>query len=381
MSSATIEYLRKLKPFQDISEANFNAIADQISDVEFPENTTILKQGEPGESLFIIKRGTVRVLIKAPNNNEDIELTRLKEGDYFGEMALLTGEPRSASIETVTPVALLRLNKSGFETLLNDNPKIALALSHMLSRRLQATNYQLLESEKHYHDMIFPSGDLSDINFPELLKFCEQNSLTGNLKLDTGEQHAVLKFDKGNLLNIDLNNLSETEAIDQLMQLEKGHFVIEPAIFNMDDEYAQPDLNDPGDDIPEPIAVKPDIKKVMVDFLTGIINRLVGVVGSQVLKDIEQKAHKQLEPFFPYLSQVKIEVSLNPAVSLSDADNWDEKKTLAIAVFLQYILKSCSSRVVGMSFLEVTSFAGKDRKALESISFFDYMAHADEFND
>lgn len=381
MSSATIEYLRNLKPFQDISESDFNAIADKISDVEFPERTTILKQGEPGESMYIIKRGTVRVLIKAPNNDEDIELTQLKDGDYFGEMALLTGESRSASIETVTPVALLRLDKSGFDLLLNENPKIALSLSHMLSKRLQATNFQLLESEKHYHDMIYPSGKLESINFAELLRFCEQNSLTGNLKLDSGEQKAVLKFDKGNLLNVDLNGLTETESIDQLMQWEKGRFVIEPSIFTIEDELPQSRPESSNEHKPERAEEKPDIKEVMVEFLTVIFTRLVSVVGSQGLKDIEQKAHQQLDPFFPFLTTLKSEVSLKPGVSITGDEEWDEKKTLAIAVFLQYIIKSCSSKVVGMSFLDVSSYAGKNRQVLESIAFFDYMAHADEFND
>ena len=104
MSNDTIEYLRNLPPFKDLSEESFHSIEHSVSHVEFPDNITIMAEGAPGDSLYILKKGTVQVYINAPDNDEKIILSKLEEGDYFGEMALITGEPRSASIETITPV-------------------------------------------------------------------------------------------------------------------------------------------------------------------------------------------------------------------------------------------------------------------------------------
>ena len=380
MSSATIEYLRNLPPFKELSEQNFAAIEGSLSDIEFPENILIFRQGEQGNCLYIIKKGTVRVLIKSPETNENMEIARLQDGDYFGEMALITGESRSASIETVTPVTLLRMGKTGFSLLLNENPKIALALSHMLIKRLKNTNYQLLESEKHYHQMISPSGKLEAISFAELLRSCEQNSLTGQLKLESKDQQAILTFDKGNVQSIDLGGLNDAEAMDQLMQWNSGNFVIEPTLFAIEEDMPPSEGDNKKGMKTKEKNEDVNIKTVLEKFLISVFARLVGVVGSQALKEINQQTHKQLDPFFPFLNTVNIEIAIEPVVSFSTSEKWDEKKTLAIAVFLQLVLKACSSLVVGMSFLDAASLAGEHRADLEKISFFAFMEHANEFN-
>ena len=407
MSNDTIEYLRNLPPFKDLSEESFLSIEHSVSHVEFPDNITIMAEGAPGDSLYILKKGTVQVYINAPDNVEKIILSKLEEGDYFGEMALITGEPRSASIESITPVSLLRLDKEGFDKILSENPSISLSLSHMLSQRLKNANLQRAESEKFYHSKITPSGSLSEIPFYEILKFCEQNSLTGLLKLSHDEQHAEINFLKGNVQYIEMNDLSDDEAMDQLMKWNEGTFIIEPSLFSLDDEIhsaVDPDEEKMAEDAPEEIEIEePDVaetqknetpeveepvkaekkklttEEMMIYLLDKLFNKLIAVIGSQALKDVVNQSKKELEPFFPVINTFQTKVVPQVQVEFTYSDTWDEKKTLAVAVFMQTILKKCQPMVVGMSYLDIKSLAGDYSSDLEEISFFDYMKHADEF--
>ena len=405
MSNDTIEYLRNLPPFKELSDDSFNAIENNVSHVEFPQDVLIIEEGAEGDSLYIIKKGVVQVYINAPDDNEKIVLSKLEEGDYFGEMALITGEPRSASIETVTPVSLLRLEKEGFDKIIKDNPAITLSLSHMLSQRLKNANLQRAESEKFYHSKITPSGSLGEIPFFEILKFCEQNSLTGLLKLTRNDQHAQIRFVKGNVQDIDMDNLSDDECMDQLIQWTDGTFTIEPSLFRLDEEIhastdkpgsesgeympeeSEPEsvpanVIDPG---PEPeTKIKKEKKnltteEVMIYLLGKLIKRLIAVIGSQALKEIINNSKNELEPYFPVISTFQIKVVPQVHIEFTYSDTWDEKKTLAVAVFMQTVLKTCQPMVVGMSYLDIKSLAGDYCSDLEEISFFDYMKHADEF--
>ncbi len=403
MNNDTIEYLKNLPPFKDLSDESFHSIETSVSHVEFPQNILIIEQGARGDSLFIIKKGSVQVFINAPDDDEKIVLSKLDAGDYFGEMALITGEPRSASIETITPVSLLRLEKDGFDKILKENPTISLSLSHMLSQRLKDANLKRAESEKFYHSKIAPSGLLKDNSFFEILKFCEQNSLTGLLKLSHEDQHAEINFVKGNVQDVDMNELSDDEAMDQLMQWTDGAFTIEPKLFSIDEEIHRSDeeTNDEREEdladesVPDEVPLKDmetqtaevvegekkvlTTEEVIIHLIDKLLSRLIAIIGSQALKEIITKAKKELEPYFPIISTFQIKVAPQVQVEFNFSDTWDEKKTLAVAVFMQTLLKSCQTMVVGMSYLDLRSLAGDYSSDLEEISFFDYMKHADEF--
>jgi len=382
MSNDTIEYLKNIPPFKDLSDENLRSIDDNVTHVEFPQEIIIFDQGAEGDSMYIIKKGIVQVFIKEAETGEKIALSNLTEGDYFGEMALLTGEPRSASIETLSPVSLLRLDKTGFDKLINENPRISLSLSYMLSQRLKNTNIQLLESEKFYHSKISPSGSLREVPFDEILRFCEQNSLTGMLKLDQNDIHSEIQFVKGIAQKINMADLTDDEAMDQLMQWKEGNFVIEPSLFSMEDEIHPVSDTEPEDDPAE--EVTPDKKSlgtqgVLEFLLKEVFQQLIAVVGTQSLNEINRDTKKQLEPYFPSLQNFKIDLQPQLTIDLNTEDDWDEKKTLAIAVYLQSILKTCQPLVVGMSFFDIRSIVAEYQTDLDKISFFEFMEHAKEF--
>lgn len=102
---------------------------------------TIFREGEPGELMYIIQDGTVRIT-KAMENKEHV-LAELGRGDFFGEMALVTRVERTASASTVDRVQLLAFDRAGFTSMIEKNAKIALNIIDKLCRRLQHANSQI----------------------------------------------------------------------------------------------------------------------------------------------------------------------------------------------------------------------------------------------
>ena len=110
-----------------------------------PANTIVCRQGDPGNSFYIITSGKVRVYRKGQEGSET-ELSLLGPGDSFGEMALLAGKPRSAHVETVDETHLLILEKDQFDRVLKNHPDISLAFIKQMSDWL-LRDEQMIEQE------------------------------------------------------------------------------------------------------------------------------------------------------------------------------------------------------------------------------------------
>ncbi len=121
--------------FRDLSLEEIDLIAEKLQLVKFPKDTVIFNIDDPGDCMYIIKLGEVKVVAGVGSSGEI--LAYLGRGNYFGEMALLTGEPRSASVVTVMDSEIFVLTKQDFDYLLKKYPSIALTLSHVLSQRLR----------------------------------------------------------------------------------------------------------------------------------------------------------------------------------------------------------------------------------------------------
>ncbi len=129
------EAIQNVQMFRDLSLDAVDLIAEKLQLVLFPKDTFIFKMNDPADCLYIIKSGEVKVV--AGEDDTDEVLAYLGRGSYFGEMAMLTGEPRSASIITTMDTELFMLTKQDFDQLLARHPSIAVTLSHVLSQRLR----------------------------------------------------------------------------------------------------------------------------------------------------------------------------------------------------------------------------------------------------
>ena len=109
---------------------------------KYPDNTMLFSEAEPGDELFIIQDGKVKITKIV---DEEILLAVLKQGDIFGEMALLDNKPRSASAISYGDVSVLAINKSNFEGMVQAQPQLATRLIQLLSERTW-TAYRQLEN-------------------------------------------------------------------------------------------------------------------------------------------------------------------------------------------------------------------------------------------
>ena len=108
---------------------------------QVPAGTVVFKEGEEGDQMFIIQDGRVKVS-RAIGGKEQM-LAVLGKGDFFGEMALVTRERRTATVAALEAVRLLAFNQEGFLNMINKNPKIALNIMDKLCRRLAYANQHL----------------------------------------------------------------------------------------------------------------------------------------------------------------------------------------------------------------------------------------------
>lgn len=110
------------------------------------EGETIVVEGEPGNSLYIVASGVVRVT-RALAGGGSIEVGRLSVYEHFGEMSLLTGEPRGASVLALTECTLLRIGKTALDDVLHGRPRIAAELAASMERR-RDRNMAVLEASR-----------------------------------------------------------------------------------------------------------------------------------------------------------------------------------------------------------------------------------------
>ena len=107
----------------------------------FPKGTILFREGDLGREMFIIQKGKVRVKKKVGNTEK--ALAELGEGEFFGEMALLMGMDRSATIEVIEDVKVLVVGPDTFESLLKSNVEIAIKMLKKMAGRLRALDERL----------------------------------------------------------------------------------------------------------------------------------------------------------------------------------------------------------------------------------------------
>ena len=134
-------YLKDSSIFQGIPAKELIHIANNLKEVNLSSDKFLFKDGDIGDSMYFIIKGNIKIL------KGDLELVTLKKGDYFGEMALLDGEARSADAVSVNDSILLKLDASDFDKIMYSNDKIVKGILSMLSQRLRKAN-NLLNNSK-----------------------------------------------------------------------------------------------------------------------------------------------------------------------------------------------------------------------------------------
>lgn len=135
-SPAVAERLRRVPLFAHLSDAELGRVAEATRQRSYPKNSVILFEDDPGDALYIVAGGQVKVVLIGEDGREVI-LAMLKDGDFFGEMSLIDHQPRSAHVIAMEDSDLLVLRQQEFMECMREMPRIALGLLQALSRRLR----------------------------------------------------------------------------------------------------------------------------------------------------------------------------------------------------------------------------------------------------
>lgn len=136
------DILRKIPLFSELDNAELDAVAALVSSRDVPKKSVVVHEGEIGESLFIILKGSVKISYYAADGRE-VVLSLLEEGAFFGEMSLLDRQPRSATVSTMEDSRLAQIRRSDFERLMLEQPALTLKLLSEVVARLRRTSHVL----------------------------------------------------------------------------------------------------------------------------------------------------------------------------------------------------------------------------------------------
>lgn len=136
-----VEYtviLKRAGIFSGLAPVEINRLASHVTEHRFAVGQSIVKKGEIGDSMYVLAEGLLDVYTTSEANPEFYRVDSIKPGEFFGEMGMLTGAPRSATVTAVTEAVVLEIKKADFSCLLEDRPEIARHISHVIADRREA---------------------------------------------------------------------------------------------------------------------------------------------------------------------------------------------------------------------------------------------------
>jgi CRP/FNR family transcriptional regulator/CRP/FNR family cyclic AMP-dependent transcriptional regulator len=137
-------YLKQVDIFANLSDDDIRELMSVAKRRTFRSGEVIFHRDDPGQVLYVIKEGKVKISIVSPDGQE-ISLVVFGKGEFFGELALLDGESRSADAIAMERVECYTLQRSDFHNSIMKNPKIAIHVLEVLSRRLRKTDRKVEE--------------------------------------------------------------------------------------------------------------------------------------------------------------------------------------------------------------------------------------------
>jgi len=134
--------------FEMLNDDERAAIVREMEVESHEEGSVIINEGDPGTSMYLIAAGEVKVYTRPPHKSATVYLARLGEGDFFGEVSVLTGKPRTATITASQRTELLRLDKEKLDGVLSRYPGIRKVLDDFYKKRAEHTVEAMIDSLK-----------------------------------------------------------------------------------------------------------------------------------------------------------------------------------------------------------------------------------------
>lgn len=172
-ASDVLKRIAHIDVIQNLPDAEQRVLASLLKPIHAAPQDIICQEGETGDYFYLIVKGEAEV------RKRDRVVAILRAGEIFGEMSLLTGEPRSATVTAVSPMDLYQINKEGFEWLLNRSTHLARGISRTLARRLQVSTESQVESERNLS--LWQQQLMNSVQLDLMLKQ-DSETLTGLVK-------------------------------------------------------------------------------------------------------------------------------------------------------------------------------------------------------
>src|SRR5215468_1048718 len=210
-------FLKNVKLFAELSNESLARLGSCLKLAEFPPSEVIVREGAPGVSMYIIKSGLVEVRKMDPATGIDFLVAQLGAGAAVGEMSLLTGKPRSATVTTAQPTVVFTLTRADFRNLVTQYPEISLGLARILAERLEDATKQV------------------GIEYVNLLKGNFDPRVVGLVPQSVVQLHKVIPIAfVNNSVTLAMVNPSNLVAFDDVRRYIKG-VIIEPVVCTEDD--------------------------------------------------------------------------------------------------------------------------------------------------
>jgi uncharacterized membrane protein len=140
----TLEALRSVPLFASLDDDAARELRSLLSDKIVPQNTRLFRQGDMGDAMYLIESGRVRISIR-DDEEQEVILAELAQGDFFGEMSIIDGRQRSADAKVIEDARFAILSREAFLSFVRSNPDVALEMLSALTDRLRRTD-ELLRS-------------------------------------------------------------------------------------------------------------------------------------------------------------------------------------------------------------------------------------------
>lgn len=134
-----VETLRHVPLFESLDKKAAHELCERLESLDAKAGAVLFRAGDEGDAMYLIEQGTVCICVRAKDGHE-VTLTELHRGDFFGEMALLDGKPRSADARVAEDARLAVLSRRHFLSFTGDNPNVALEMLTALANRLRHTD-------------------------------------------------------------------------------------------------------------------------------------------------------------------------------------------------------------------------------------------------
>ncbi len=149
-AGAIVERLSAVDVFAPLSVDETALLAEAAISHVFAPGETVIRAGDPGSSMFVVHNG--RVSVQLNENGRSRTVATLKDGDFFGEMALFTGEPRAANVVALEETEVLEIGHEAMKKLFDTNPDLVESLSHIIAERRKGLVASVADSQRESYE-------------------------------------------------------------------------------------------------------------------------------------------------------------------------------------------------------------------------------------